>query len=44
MIRAFQYDADTLMVGIHSLLGIKRLVIQRVFGFVSGRDAQKKGK
>ena len=35
IIRALQADADRLVVGIHSLLGIKRLVIQRVFGWLN---------
>jgi nucleotide-binding universal stress UspA family protein len=32
VIRALQWDADRLVVGIHSLLGIKRFLMQRVFG------------
>jgi hypothetical protein len=42
-LRAFQWKADKLVVGLHSLLGIKRFLLQLVFGWINGDGTKDPG-
>jgi nucleotide-binding universal stress UspA family protein len=42
-LRALQWKADKLVVGLHSFLGIKRFLLQLVFGWINGRRTKDPG-
>ena len=42
-LRAFQWKADELVVGLHSFLGIKRFLLQLVFGWIKRGNTKDPG-
>lgn len=42
-VRAFQWKADKLIVGLHSFLGIKRFLLQLVFDWITGGGTKDPG-